>query len=463
MARQLKRFTDEQIERAKRVDVVEYARSVGLEIQRNGDWYKAKGKQGLYFKRSANTWHWESEDAGGRGAISLCMKLEGKTWIEAVKTLLNEDMEPIRHTSDWKPEPEPPKEFHLPDKNNTYRHVVAYLTKTRGIDSGIVKTMIDKGYIYENTQKSCVFVGRDKDGVPKHASVRSTNTYGKVFKQDVSGSQKAFSFSISGTSGTLNVFEAPIDVLSYMSLQKLYGKQMNDSYVALGGVTNKALERFLSEHEDIEKIRVCTDNDSAGENAVSRFYEQYSDRYKITRCRPTHKDFNEDLVAYRDKNMLLEKGISQKVITWYQNQQQALPLSAKHFHIQGTSSILFVCENPIEVFAVMELRMRNYQEQFEESDFVSNDSYLVYSDIQQVDQYLHEHPNIKAMYLCGGETADGQRLNKEISESTIFDKQNMAFCRPQMKTYADELALVNAVDTATEQSLQMDMAVGMEL
>lgn len=259
--RTFRRFSEEQIERAKRVDVVEYARSVGCEIERSGNWYKAKGQGGLYFNRDGNTWHWEIRRSGGRGAISLCMEFENKSWVEAVRTLLGEEMEAICHSPDWKPELEPPKEFHLPERNYTYRHMFAYLTKTRGIDPGILKVLVDRGYIYENTKRSCVFVGRDKDGTAKHASVRSTNTEGKTFKQDVPGSQKAYSFSISGKSGILNVFEAPIDALSYISLQKFYGKQMKDSYISLGGVTDKALDRFLDDHADIEKIRVCTDND----------------------------------------------------------------------------------------------------------------------------------------------------------------------------------------------------------
>lgn len=489
--RRMKRFSDEQIDRAKRVDVVEYARSVGLEIEKSGNWYKAKGQGGLYFNRKGNTWHWETHDTGGRDAISLCMEFENKTWVEAVKTLLGEEMEAIRYNPDWKPEPEPPKEFHLPDRNYTYRHMFAYLTKTRGIDPGILKVLVDRGYIYENTKRSCVFVGRDKDGTAKHASVRSTNTEGKTFKQDVPGSQKAYSFSISGKSGVLNVFEAPIDALSYISLQKLYGKQMKDSYVALGGVTDKALERFLTEHTDVEKIRVCTDNDQAGEMAALRIKEQYGDKYTVIRHRPTHKDFNEDLVTLRyqermkeqdiekenigqmkaENSMILQQaGISQKVIDWYQGRQDTMPLSAEHFQIKGTSSILFVCENPVEVFSVMELRMRIYQEQYGKDDYVSNDNYLVYSDMEQFNSYMQEHQDIKNVCLCGGNTAGGQRLNKEIAEGITGGKQ-VTSCEPEMNTYSELLAMQKAVVEVMEQTPvndqqsleELDMVAGMEM
>ena len=290
-------FTDEQINRANVVDIVNYARSMGLELKRDGKDYRVKDYSGGFIiSPEKNNWNWFEGDQGG-GVVQLCMFLENKTWQEAVGTLLNEDMEPIRRAPDWKPREEPPKEFNLPPKNNTDKHVYAYLTKTRGIDAEIVKDMLDKGYIYENQHRSCVFVGRDKEGVPRHASVRSTNTVGKAYKKDVSGSQKKYSFSISGTSGNLNVFEAPIDALSYMSLQKLQGKPVNDSYVALGGVTDKALEQYLEDHKDIRQITVCTDGDEAGEKAAERIREKYGTDYEIVRERSLHKDFNEDLVG----------------------------------------------------------------------------------------------------------------------------------------------------------------------
>ena len=290
-------FSQRKIELANAVNILDYARSQGLELKRDGRDYRVKNYSGGFIiTPEKNSWNWFAENQGG-GIVQLCMFLENKTYQEAVDTLVHDDMESIRRAPDWKPEPEQPKEFNLPEKNNTNRHVYAYLTKTRRIDEEIVKDMLDKGYIYENQQKSCVFVGRDNEGVPRHASVRSTNVSGKAYKKDVYGSQKKYSFSVSGTSGNLNVFEAPIDALSYMSLQKLQGKPVKDSYVALGGVTDKALEQYLEDHKDIRQITVCTDGDEAGEKAAERIKEKYGTDYEIVRERSLHKDFNEDLVG----------------------------------------------------------------------------------------------------------------------------------------------------------------------
>lgn len=310
-------FFQRKIELANAVNILDYARSQGLELKRDGRDYRVKDYSGGFIiTPEKNSWNWFAENQGG-GIVQLCMFLENKTYQEAVDTLVHDDMESIRRAPDWKPEPEQPKEFNLPEKNNTNRHVYAYLTKTRGIDEEIVKDMLDKGYIYENQQKSCVFVGRDNEGIPRHASVRSTNVSGKAYKKDVYGSQKKYSFSISGTSGTLNVFEAPIDLLSYMSLQKLQGKPINDSYLALGGVTDKALERFLEDYKDIKVLRICTDGDDAGKNAASKMDEKFGKDLKVIRQVPEHKDFNEDLIELRQ---ILAEDVEKNSVTTYEEQ-----------------------------------------------------------------------------------------------------------------------------------------------
>lgn len=483
--REIRRFSDEQIERANRVDVVDYVKSLGYEVKKQDKkWYKATGQGGLYFYRPENTWHWETQDAGGRGAISLCMKLEGKDWKDAVKTLLGEEMEEIRHAPGWQPEPEPPKEFKLPSRNDTYRHVFAYLIKTRGIDENIVKDMVDKNLIYENTQRSCVFVGRDKDGQARHASVRSTNTNGKVFKQDVAGSQKQFSFSLSGASGTLNVFEAPIDMLSYMTLQKEHGLKTDDSYLALGGVTDKALVRFLEEYPNIQKIRVCTDHDEAGEGAAVRIYEKYHEQFKITRHRPTHKDFNEDLVALKypertkakdnetQKAELLKLGIDQNTADWYMNAEKNLVDGM--LSIQGNSNLLYIYDTLEDLMADVNMEMRlwnKFQEDIEEEyrEKYSGDEYrATYNGVTQMKEYLAANPQISHVFIKTSQMDEGVQSAEELKAVCGELGIKCDRIKPECMTFAEDLAMENAVTEVMGQTpmndLQyLDMAAGMEM
>lgn len=507
MAYQPRRFTDEQIERANRVDILEYARSQGLHLKKQGGSYEVLDyKGGFYITPAKNSWYHFNATTGG-GVVKLCMELEGKSYVEAVKTLLNEDMEPIRHRSDWKPEPETPKEFHLPNQNDTYRHVFAYLIKTRGIDEGIVKKMVDKKLLYESTQRSCVFVGMDKNGIARHASVRSTNTQGKAFKQDVAGSQKAYSFSITGTSGTLNVFEAPIDALSYMSLQKLYGRDTNDSYLSLGGVENKALERFLADNKGIERIRVCTDHDEAGENAVVRIYEKYGQDYKVTRHRPTNKDFNADLVAIRrqeqtkqqeksqskektvsepgqkqpkqaeqridtpdgklSEEILLQAGVSSRLIEWYKAEPELCVYENGAMHIEGSSPWLFVCDNPVEVFAYKHKEEQEYMETHSVNRFESDSHYVTYKNADQIAAYVKEHPEICVIGVATSRTQAGEQAFKEIESKLASHDINVGRITPKLCSHVEDMRMQNKVSSVLEQTptpeLQPDMAVGMEM
>ena len=64
---------------------------------------------------------------------------------------------------------------------------------------------------------NAVFVGRDEDGVPRYAHQRGT---AGNFRLDVKGSDKAFNFCYRGEGERLFVFEAPIDLLSFLCLFK---------------------------------------------------------------------------------------------------------------------------------------------------------------------------------------------------------------------------------------------------
>ena len=79
------------------------------------------------------------------------------------------------------------------------------------------KNMTDEEAAHHNA----VFVGRDEDGVPRYAHQRGT---AGNFRLDVKGSDKAFNFCYRGEGERLFVFEAPIDLLSFLCLFKKAGK-----------------------------------------------------------------------------------------------------------------------------------------------------------------------------------------------------------------------------------------------
>lgn len=306
-----RRFTDEQITKAQAVNIIELARSKGIELSGKNPNYKAKNYSGgLLFNESKNLFNWDAEHKGG-GPIQFLMEFENLSWVNAVKELIGEEYEASNFRYE-KRDIEEKKEMVLPTKNTNYKHVYAYLIKTRGIDKKIIDEFVKVGKIYENDKGSCVFVGYDNEGVAKYASVRSTSTNTKAFKKDVEGSDKAFCFNRPGTGEKLFVFEAPIDLLSYLTLSIQNGVDIEqNSYLCLGGIGTKALDHYLFEHTEIKKICVCTDSDEAGCRCLKRINDEYGSIYRISRHTPKTKDFNEDLVTKMNASKAIDRILPQ--------------------------------------------------------------------------------------------------------------------------------------------------------
>ena len=98
--------------------------------------------------------------------------------------------------------------------------------------------------IYEEKKHhNVVFVGRDADGIPRYAHCRGTGE--TKYRGDVAESDKSYGFCHRGTDNQLFVFEAAIDLLSFIQLFPKDWKKR--SYLSLGGISSAALMAFLSE------------------------------------------------------------------------------------------------------------------------------------------------------------------------------------------------------------------------
>lgn len=300
----VKRFTDEEINKANNINIVDYINNLNLETKRAGKTIKVEGHGGLYIDPIENKWNCFSEGKGG-GPIQLVAFLENKTWVESVKTLLGNSYESnIVQNKHRDIQSENNKEFILPKKNSTYRHMFAYLIHTRGIDKDIVYYCIHNKTLYEDEKRNCVFVGYDKEGIARYAGIRGTNT-SRVFKGEVESSNKAFSFNILGETNKLHIFESPIELLSYLTLfqkKAMYSKGFNHHMISLGGLSPVALNRYLEDNPNIDEINICLNNDKEGIRAANNIRQEYQDRYRINIEYPDVKDWNELLVKINKIN-----------------------------------------------------------------------------------------------------------------------------------------------------------------
>ena len=277
-------YTQAQIDKANAVDLEKFLRAQGETLVRSGKEYRWKVHDSLTV--CGNKWFRHSQSKGGL-PVDFVMEFYGKSFPEAVQMLTGEPGEVQPET-----DPAPSPAFRLPLRNVTNANILNYLTQERKLSPSLVNFFIAAGDIYEDAaHHNVVFVGRDADGHPRYASSRGIR---EKFRQDAAGAEKAFGFAHRGTDKQLLVFEAPIDLLSFIELFPKNWQQHN--YLSLGGVSGKALRQFLSERPDVERIFLCLDADKAGEDACKRLAALLPDTVSVTRIQPCMKDWNEVLV-----------------------------------------------------------------------------------------------------------------------------------------------------------------------
>jgi hypothetical protein len=277
-------YTQAQIDKANAVDLEKFLRAQGETLVRSGKEYRWKAHDSLTV--CGNKWFRHSQSKGGF-PVDFVMEFYGKSFPEAVQMLTGEPGE-VQPEAD----PAPSPAFRLPLRNVTNANILNYLTQERKLSPSLVNFFIAAGDIYEDAaHHNVVFVGRDADGHPRYASSRGIN---EKFRQDAAGAEKTFGFAHRGTDKQLLVFEAPIDLLSFIELFPKNWQQHN--YLSLGGVSGKALRQFLSERPDVERVFLCLDADKAGEDACKRLATLLPDSVSVTRIQPCMKDWNDVLV-----------------------------------------------------------------------------------------------------------------------------------------------------------------------
>ena len=295
-------FTEEQKQQAASVDLVDFMRRQGEKLIRSGPEYRLGRDHSVTVR--GNEWFDHAVEEGG-GPISFVRNFYHLSYPEAVTRLLDGE-QGTPHLPASKKQKEEPKEFILPAAGHEMRRLYAYLLKKRLIDREVLNTFVRAGMIYESCEKSkdglreyhnAVFVGKDEHGVARHAHKRSVSDMGKTFRINVEGCDLRYSFHWTGESDRLYVFEAPIDLLSFLTL---YPKDwQKHSYVALCGTAEHAMLRMLEQNPGITSTVLCLDHDEAGIEAAGRLTDILREhgRQQVSTLLPVQKDWNEDLKA----------------------------------------------------------------------------------------------------------------------------------------------------------------------
>lgn len=284
-------FTEQQKTQARQTDIAELLRSQGETLKRSGsesEWMDGGQKVTI----RGNLWYHQYEQVGG-DAVDFVRRFYNKSYPEAMEYLLGGSGGTLAVSPSVQKEEKP---FVLPPKNDNMRRVFAYLLNRRGIDREVLYAFVHKGMIYESADyHNVVFVGFDSNGNPKHAHKRGTGSESS-YKGNVSGSQPEYSFHWSGQSDTLYLFEAPIDMLSFISMQKEGWRQ--HSYAASCSVSDRVLFQTLKDNPNIRQVVLCLDSDEPGQTAAKRIADKlFVQGIASEILVPVHKDWNEDLLT----------------------------------------------------------------------------------------------------------------------------------------------------------------------
>ena len=296
--------TPQEIEQARQLDLLSYLQQHEPEelVRFSSHVYTLRSHDSL--KISNGKWYQWSTGIGGVSALDYLIKVQGMDFVSAVSKILR--YSPLAEPAGPTPAKRQRSVFTLPTPYENNGRVRTYLTG-RGLSMDLLRMCIDAGLIYEDVRHNCVFVGFDRKKVPRYAMLRSSSPY-STFLGEVSGSDKRYSFSLSGIGETLYVFESAIDCLSFIELQRMKTDELKpDNYLSLSGVYRPgegkrtelpaALQEYLSINEGIRHIALCLDNDDAGVKAAMAICAAMPEGYTTELLPPeVGKDYNEQLI-----------------------------------------------------------------------------------------------------------------------------------------------------------------------
>ncbi|MCM1530411.1 MAG: toprim domain-containing protein, partial [Alistipes sp.] len=293
------KLTEEQIERAKTVNLPPFLMSHGFDLKKAGREYVWKEHDSLHIKDNGSgergQWFRFSENKGGDN-IDFLHEYMGMSFVEAVEALTGEHIDRTYTPSrTYEPQPEKKKEGVLKiEEADNCRRVFAYLCKTRGLDYDLISSLVKSGVIaQEEKTGNVLFKYFDENGKVIGAEKVGTSTEHK-FKGIATGSAGGQGFEVVRGSGEKAFFfESAIDMLSYLQMHE--NELYNCRLVSMMGVKpNIVLDTMARHNISPENVYLCSDNDTAGNEFAQRLQEKYSEMKRIV-TPDIYKDWNDML------------------------------------------------------------------------------------------------------------------------------------------------------------------------
>lgn len=296
----------EEKERANNVNILDYLLSIGEPLKSEGNnFYRHESHDSLVVNSRKNYFSWNSRNVSGN-AVTYLMNVHNLSFQHAVKKI-NDDLGDNALFSYTKQEPTYPSEFNYDVKEvRTTGNVFNYLVHDRKIDPELVQAFIRTDLIKEDSNKNVVFkwkengqlIGANLQGtreIPKDKRIHADRAYfKKVLPTTKEATNSGFTFT-RGYPEKLYFYEAPIDLLSYFSLNR--SKLENCRLKSMDGLKQETvfqtikntLKELKENGRELESITLCVDNDGAGKKFIDKL-KQYNLQLKDGRNIPIKID-----------------------------------------------------------------------------------------------------------------------------------------------------------------------------
>ena len=446
-------FTDEQKQLANSVDLAEYLRVRGEKLERVGIehkliYYDGSGKHDSITIRGSK-WFDHKNQTGGR-AIKFMQEFYDMDFQTAVQELLGQRVTPLSHSPPKAIAKEEKKEFRLPQANTNMHRVYAYLIKQRFISADIITHFAKQHTLYEDkNHHNAVFVGLNEKGEPKQAHKRSTNSVGSTFRITCGGSDTRYSFAHFGENERLYVFEAPIDMLSFLTLYPQDWQR--HSYIAMNGVYENAVLTALKNHSNLSEVILCVDNDEGGIEAVDRLRDILNENgySNVKRLAPPYKDWNEVLKAKNDAPAL-----------------PALPNKHKEEYHRQAENLQYLKCRPDKLTSQIYATFKNGQYKYLAEYALAGSAFFIDKSFEK-DMFAKLRAKLKAEYkpyTDKGKKAQKQRNLQDCVHEVLRDLKQTARTREQSVQTAKLLYQLadSAVRLSVEKTLYEPVAEHIE-
>lgn len=447
-------FTDEQKQLANSVNLAEYLRVRGEKLERAGIehkliYYDSSGRHDSITIRGSK-WFDHKNQTGGV-AIKFMQEFYGMDFQTAVQELLGRSIPPLSNSTPKADKQEQKtREFKLPELNSDMHRVYAYLIKQRFISADIITHFAKQHTLYEDkNHHNAVFVGLNEKGEPKQAHKRSTNSVGSTFRITCGGSDTRYSFAHFGENERLYVFEAPIDMLSFLTL---YPKEwQKHSYIAMNGVYENAVLTALKNHSNLSEVILCVDNDEGGIEAADRLRDILNDNgySNVKRLAPPYKDWNEVLKAKNDVYAL-----------------PAVPNKHKEEYHRQAENLQYLKCRPDKLTSQIYAAFKNEQYKYLAEYALAGSAFFIDKSCEK-DMFAKLRAKLKAEYkpyTDKGKVAAKQRNLHECVTAVMKDLRQTARTREQSINTAKLLYQLadSAVRSSVEKTLSEPLAEHIE-